>query len=73
MPHSVHATPRTASPFMPTAAQYWNSNTPEQDWTETCPEFLLNQSDKNVGILASKEEDARIESWAGVQQIVRTS
>ena len=71
MPHSVHTTPRSASPLAKSGA-YWNTNTARSSWTETCPDFLLNQSDKNVSILSTKDEDARSESWAEVQQVVRT-
>jgi hypothetical protein len=74
--YSVHSTQPRSNSSIPTSAKYWNVNIPDGEHTSTCPDFLLGQSERNVGILSSKQKDARLASWAGqagVKEIVRTN
>lgn len=50
---------------------YWNANMQPMKWTDNCPEYLLGISEKNKGILASREEDYQIIPWQLAQHFVR--
>lgn len=79
MPHSVHSTP-TESPtptpqiidqgILPINQRYWNANLCQSKWTEKCPDYLLGQGAKNIGILSGRQEDYRNLSWSECQRLV---
>lgn len=79
MPHSVHTTPGTTSPVvpdhsrLPLAQRYWNVNLPEAQWTESCPDYLLGQSQKNINILSSSGAEYRYLSWPESKELVVTN
>lgn len=79
MPHSVHSTPGSATPVvpdqnsLPLCQRFWNANLPESKWTEKCPEFLLGQSQKTIGILSSKENEYHCLSWQESKDLVNTN
>ncbi|KAF5006129.1 hypothetical protein FDECE_7467 [Fusarium decemcellulare] len=56
-----------------TLLPFWNYNIPKDQWTEECPDFLHNLSDKDRGILATPDEVYRFSTWDEVQQLVRTN
>ena len=74
MPHSVHPTPRanTPNPAKPEEVpeQWWNFNQPKEKWTAECPAYLLDQSEKNMGILMKKDEDFTKFTWEKCQELV---
>ncbi|CAG9938064.1 unnamed protein product [Clonostachys rosea f. rosea IK726] len=49
---------------------YWNMNVPDKDHTEACPNYLLNLSDKDVGILSTPDSQYEIQTWDQVCQFV---
>ena len=49
---------------------YWATNLSPSEWPAECPNFLLNVSDKDRGILATKDEDFVRMSWAEVKGLV---
>lgn len=55
-------------PFLP----YWQVNVPSEDREEECPEYLQNLSDKDVGILATRDQNYHAQSWDRVADIVRS-
>lgn len=74
MPHSVHPTPRSNTPDQnDLSTQYWNTNIPKSRWTKECPEFLQGQSEKNIGLLGTKDEYFSTFSWEEAQELVRTN
>ncbi|KAK4937490.1 hypothetical protein LTR66_015186 [Elasticomyces elasticus] len=82
MPHSVHSTPPQArtpdtncniEEPIPLGQKYWNNNLPEHLWTETCPEFLIGISSKNVGILSGREENWHNFSWEDCKLLVTSN
>ncbi|KAL4783152.1 hypothetical protein BJX76DRAFT_348829 [Aspergillus varians] len=52
---------------------YWNINIPPARWTVECPSFLRNQSEKNIGILSTPDEQYQKQGWEFVRQIVETN
>ncbi|KAL4890051.1 hypothetical protein BDV59DRAFT_185587 [Aspergillus ambiguus] len=66
-----HCTPETpqSSPSLP----YWLVNVPRAKWTAECPSFLRNQSEKNIGILATPDEKYVAQGWELVKEIVATN
>jgi hypothetical protein len=67
MPHSVHPSP------VPDPLPYWNVNIPTEMQTAKCPDFLLNLSEKDIGILSTTDEDYQRQSWPEVQELVSES
>jgi hypothetical protein len=55
------------------STRYWNVNLPKERWTEHCPDYLVGQSEKNIRILSTKNEDFKRLSWPEVQELVRTN
>ncbi|KAL4968194.1 GIG1 family protein [Aspergillus stella-maris] len=52
---------------------YWNVNVPRDRWTVECPTYLRNQSEKNVGILSTPDEQYQRQGWELVRQVVGTN
>lgn len=71
MPHSVHPTPRSTTPDPGDVGQlWWNINVPRGQWTSECPEFLVGQGAKNIGILSrSPDADRRRFNWEEVKEL----
>ncbi|KAI0176770.1 hypothetical protein BJ166DRAFT_7278 [Pestalotiopsis sp. NC0098] len=49
---------------------FWQVNVPEHERTQECPEFLRDLSPKDVGIIATPDEQYVRITWPEVQQIV---
>ncbi|KAI9784209.1 MAG: hypothetical protein M1816_001031 [Peltula sp. TS41687] len=62
----------TVLPSEPTLP-YWLMNVPRDQWPSSCPDFLLNINDKARRILRSPDGDYRRQTWAEVQEIIRTN
>jgi len=79
MPSSVHTTPGTTTPGildesnLPLGHRYWNTNLPESRWTEECPDFLLGQSQKIIGILSSREDEYKYLTWPESKALVNAN
>ncbi|GAM36931.1 hypothetical protein TCE0_022f06415 [Talaromyces pinophilus] len=52
---------------------FWLVNVPRDQWPASCPEFLKGQSDKNIGILATPDEEYEWITWERVKELVRTN
>ncbi|KAL4998817.1 hypothetical protein BDV10DRAFT_166348 [Aspergillus recurvatus] len=52
---------------------YWNVNVPTAQWTVKCPRFLRDQSEKNIGILSTPDEQYQRQGWELVRRIVETN
>ena len=48
---------------------YWVVNLPREQWSETCPDFLLGADARDRKILGTRNEDYTIRSWAEVKDI----
>ncbi|KAI9370443.1 hypothetical protein BJX61DRAFT_535636 [Aspergillus egyptiacus] len=55
------------------AIPYWNVNVPRAQWTTECPSFLQNQSEKNINILSTPDEQYPRQGWELVRQIVEAN
>lgn len=51
---------------------FWLVNVPRDQWPASCPEFLKEQSDKNIGILATPDEEYQWIGWERVKELVRS-
>jgi len=77
MPHSVHPTPRSNTPQdqnqnTDIGEYYWNINQPRSQWTAECPEFLLGQNAKNIGILSRRKDENRPRiTWEEARELAR--
>jgi hypothetical protein len=49
---------------------FWLVNVPRDQWPASCPEFLKGQSDKNIGILATPDEEYEWITWERVKELV---
>ena len=67
-PRELSASLRTSTGSIP----YWNVNVPKSQWTVECPSFLQNQSEKNIGILSTPDEQYQRQGWELVRNIVGT-
>lgn len=52
---------------------YWQVNIAPEDRQDDCPVALQNLSDKDIGIIGSRDEDYCVQSWDEVVDIVRTN
>lgn len=52
---------------------YWNINVPESERTLTCPEALLHLSEKDLHIISTPNKDFQRQTWARVQDLVRSN
>ncbi|KIW70154.1 hypothetical protein PV04_02453 [Phialophora macrospora] len=75
MPHSVHPTPRenTPNPDQDVSTLWWNVNQPQQKWSVECPAYLLDQSEKNMGILMKRDDEFKDFSWEKCEELVKTN
>lgn len=51
---------------------FWLVNVPREQWPASCPDFLKEQSDKNIGILATPDEEYQWIGWERVKELVRS-
>lgn len=49
---------------------YWLVNVPRKDWPSECPPYLIDLSDKDKVILATRDEDYRDLTWNEVKEVV---
>ncbi|KAL9620340.1 MAG: hypothetical protein Q9160_005139 [Pyrenula sp. 1 TL-2023] len=72
MPHSEHSSldsPRISTTELP----YWLVNVPENEWPDdpnTCPDFLIDLSCKNIATLLTRDETFHLSSWEEVKNII---
>lgn len=52
------------------ALPYWLVNVPPSEWPAECPEFLLNQTEKNMQVLSIPDEEYHRQSWDVVKEII---
>jgi hypothetical protein len=70
MSHSVHASLQVLPRSPYDALQYWQVNVPTSERSETCPDFLLNLSEKNRQTLSTPDEDFRRLTWPEVKELI---
>jgi hypothetical protein len=70
MSHSVLASLQIlrGSPHDP--LPYWQVNVPASERSGTCPDFLLNQSEKNQQTLSTPDEEFRRLTWPEVKELI---
>lgn len=56
----------------PQPLPFWQVNVQPDEREEECPEPLQNLSDKDVGIIGTRDEDYRVQPWEQVVEIVRS-
>lgn len=49
---------------------YWNINVPESQRTEACPDFLVNLTPKDLGVISTHDADYHVLTWDEVRDIV---
>lgn len=49
---------------------YWLVNVPPSEWPAECPDFLLNQTEKNMQILSLPDEEYHRQNWDDVKEII---
>lgn len=49
---------------------YWLVNVSRDQWPSSCPEFLKELSDKNIGILATPDAQYEWIGWDKVKELV---
>lgn len=49
---------------------YWNQNLPPSEWEIECPSWLVDTSEKNKGILSTRDEEFVPSTWEEVRGIV---
>lgn len=52
---------------------YWQVNIAPEDRQDDCPVALQTLSDKDIGIISTRDEDYRVQTWDEVVDIVRTN
>jgi hypothetical protein len=52
---------------------YWLNNVPEHQRPATCPEFLLDISDRNKGMISLPEAEFHRLTWPEVQELISRS
>lgn len=52
---------------------YWQVNIAPENRLDDCPVALQNLSDKDIGIIGTRDEDYHVQTWDEVVDIVRTS
>ncbi|KFA70417.1 hypothetical protein S40285_00626 [Stachybotrys chlorohalonatus IBT 40285] len=52
---------------------YWQVNVPEDERTAECPDFLVNLSEKDRGIIATPDSEYHVQTWDQVRDIVRSN
>ncbi|KAI9854157.1 MAG: hypothetical protein M1824_000576 [Vezdaea acicularis] len=49
---------------------FWCVNLPRESWPDKCPDFLKNVSDKDRGIISTRDEDYHRQTWPEVKDII---
>lgn len=57
----------------PDQTPYWQVNVPSHLRTPDCPDFLLNLSPKDLGIISTPDSSYRPQSWPEVRQIIASN
>ncbi|KAK0657174.1 hypothetical protein B0T16DRAFT_385763 [Cercophora newfieldiana] len=52
---------------------YWQVNIPPSERTPTCPEFLLNLTPKDIGIVSTPDSDYHRDSWSEARKKVHSN
>lgn len=52
---------------------YWQVNIAPENRQDDCPVALQNLSDKDIGIIGTRDEDYHVQTWDEVVDIVRTN
>lgn len=74
MPPSIDvvATSITGNESLALRQDFWNANLPQSKWTKNCPDFLIGQGPKNIGILSGKQENYHVLTWEESKTFVGT-
>ena len=64
MPHSEQSTPS------PEPLPYWLVNLPENEWTDSCPDYLRDISARNQHLLSVANDKLSRYGWKRVKDIV---
>lgn len=51
---------------------FWCVNLPRESWPDKCPDFLKNVSDKDRGIISTRDENYHRQTWPEVKDIIST-
>ena len=49
---------------------YWLVNVPRAQWPAECPSYLRDQPEKNIRILATRDEHYKKQNWETVKEII---
>ena len=49
---------------------YWNTNLPKDQWTEECPDYLLDIYERDKVQLGIRDEDYDLMKWEKAKQLV---
>ena len=49
---------------------YWLVNVPRAQWPAECPSYLRDQPEKNIRILATRDEHYKKQNWETVREII---
>ena len=52
---------------------YWLVNVPREQWPRECPDFLVHANAKDRGILSTRDERYRSQTWEEVKEIIGTA
>lgn len=52
---------------------FWHYNVPEDERTVECPEYLLNLSEKDMGIIATLDSDYHYQTWDEVCKLTKSN
>lgn len=57
----------------PVPLPFWQVNIAPENRQNDCPVSLQNLSDKDIGIIGTRDEDYRVQTWSEVVDIIRTN
>lgn len=57
----------------PVPLPFFQVNIAPKDREDDCPAYLQNLSEKDIGIIGTRDEDYRVQTWDEVVDIVRTN
>jgi len=69
-PESVPAAHSTESEEVDMSSLFWNVNIPQKRWTREPPPYLANMSEKDKGILSTRDCDFKYQGWNAAQDII---
>ena len=70
MSETVPAEHSTESEEVDMSSFFWNVNIPQKRWTKEPPPYLSNMSEKDKGILSTRDCDFRYHDWNAARDII---